>query len=376
MPRVRGPPCNTRFMCGDCEVCEPRSFATHPYSANWSYQLNDTTPRQCFKTSHLKYWFSCPTCHHDFDATLANVVAGKVCPFCSKPTKKLCDDENCQQCFENSFASHPKAVDWVDERCSPRDEFKYSNKLYSFHCSACRHISQYRLNDFASNNIACGFCCTPTKRLCMDSNCTHCHSRSFASHVMAAKWCPTNKLKPREIFLHCNNKFWFVCTDCNYRFSAAPCGLTQGRSGQCMCRYKTEKKLFEHLKQTLTQMVETQKRYDWCKGLKLTCPFDFVIEDLDLIIELDGRHHHVQNVPNWRPLEEVQARDQHKMECAMANGYSVIRIMQEDVWQDKGDWARKLAGLIKKYDSPMCCTVRTNPPHKVRPAPVVAEDLE
>ena len=40
------------------------------------------------------------------------------------------------------------------------------------------------------------------------------------------------------------------------------------------------------------------------------------------------------------------------MKCANDHGYSVIRILQVDVSNDKNDWKNKLLDAIKKYDVP------------------------
>ena len=40
------------------------------------------------------------------------------------------------------------------------------------------------------------------------------------------------------------------------------------------------------------------------------------------------------------------------MDCANGEGYSIIRIFQEDVWKDKNNWKIKLQAAIRMYDSP------------------------
>jgi very-short-patch-repair endonuclease len=59
--------------------------------------------------------------------------------------------------------------------------------------------------------------------------------------------------------------------------------------------------------------------------------FDFCIEELKIIIELD-RIHHFEIVKHWKnnPEEQLE-RDKFKMKCANDNGYSIIRILQEDI---------------------------------------------
>lgn len=38
----------------------------------------------------------------------------------------------------------------------------------------------------------------------------------------------------------------------------------------------------------------------------------------------------------------------------MLNGYTVIRILQEDVWHDKYNWKKKLLKYIHQYDTGEC----------------------
>ena len=40
------------------------------------------------------------------------------------------------------------------------------------------------------------------------------------------------------------------------------------------------------------------------------------------------------------------------MRCALENGYSVIRILWEDVYENKNSWKERLTEVIKTYDNP------------------------
>lgn len=95
--------------------------------------------------------------------------------------------------------------------------------------------------------------------------------------------------------------------------------------------------------------VEKGKRFNWCKK-EYTLPFDFCLEDLKIIIELDGIQHFKQ-VSNWKSPEETQEYDNYKMNVANEKGYSIIRIFQEDVLKDQNNWEINLKDAIKKYDN-------------------------
>lgn len=70
------------------------------------------------------------------------------------------------------------------------------------------------------------------------------------------------------------------------------------------------------------------------------------------MIEPDGNQHFEQ-VGSWGSPEEHRERDHFKMNLALENGYSIIRILQVDVWEDKNDWKNKLIEAITRvYKKP------------------------
>jgi very-short-patch-repair endonuclease len=76
-------------------------------------------------------------------------------------------------------------------------------------------------------------------------------------------------------------------------------------------------------------------------------PFDYLLEILKIIIELDGNQHFIQ-IPNRKDPLDQQERDIYKMKCANANGYSMIRIVQVDVYYNRYDWQTELNNAIMK----------------------------
>jgi very-short-patch-repair endonuclease len=119
-----------------------------------------------------------------------------------------------------------------------------------------------------------------------------------------------------------------------------------------ICTNKTEKKLYEYLSPLYPSIIKEFKR-DWCKRIN-HLPFDFCIEEHHIIIELDGRQHFIQ-VSNWDSPEQQQDNDKYKMQKANENGYSVIRIIQEDVLFDSYDWKTELQHNIQQI-----ITTKTN----------------
>ena len=57
---------------------------------------------------------------------------------------------------------------------------------------------------------------------------------------------------------------------------------------------------------------------------------------------------HFKQISNWQSPEETNKRDIYKIKCANQNKYSVIRVLQEDVYNDKYDWLTELNQNIEK----------------------------
>ena len=127
-------------------------------------------------------------------------------------------------------------------------------------------------------------------------------------------------------------------------FEQAPSSHLQGR-GCSSCVWKTEGKLYDTLKSKYPT-IQRQFKADWCKN-KTYLPFDLCIEEDKTIIELDGGQHFIQ-VSNWSSPEHQFQNDIYKQKCANENGYSVIRLLQEDVLYDRYDWCKKIYHAIEE----------------------------
>lgn len=125
------------------------------------------------------------------------------------------------------------------------------------------------------------------------------------------------------------------------------------RSNWCPhCNNKTEGKFRDwYINEGFLFSIVSQYRVDWCKNDRYFLPFDLCIEDLKLLIEIDGRQHFEQ-VLNWESSEIIRGRDKYKMKCALENGYSMLRISQRDIWNDSYDWKTDASKYIKLYEIP------------------------
>ena len=173
----------------------------------------------------------------------------------------------------------------------------------------------------------------------------NCYEKSFASHPKAKYWNyeKNENITPRMVFKYCNSKYHFICENnhnCHMQLNNIATGYWC-RS----CMNKTEQKLYNALSAIYPELQQ-QFKAEWCK-YKTYLPFDFILLSYKIIIELDGPQHFRIIHSKWRRPEEEQKNDKYKMECANHNGYSVIRLCQEDVYYDTIDWLTKLQRSIQ-----------------------------
>jgi len=113
------------------------------------------------------------------------------------------------------------------------------------------------------------------------------------------------------------------------------------------CKNKTEGKLHNIITKYYPTIIYQFKK-EWCKNENNNMLlFDFCIPEYNIIIELDGLQHFKQ-VRNWSSPEEQNKSDKFKEKCANDNNYSIIRLLQEDVFNDKYNWLDELKNNIEK----------------------------
>jgi very-short-patch-repair endonuclease len=110
------------------------------------------------------------------------------------------------------------------------------------------------------------------------------------------------------------------------------------------CLKKTEYKLYENIKIHYPN-IKREFTPKWFNENKYR--FDFCIPEHKIIIELDGNQRFTQ-VRNWKTPEEIRKIDIYKQNKAIENGYSVIRILQLDVFNNRNNWLNTLLKKIKE----------------------------
>ena len=208
------------------------SFANNPKSQFWNYELNgDLKPEDVTKSTQKKFWFKCDNkqCNHNFEMALNNVSNGKWCPYCCIPSRILCNLDNCQLCYNKSFASHEKSKFWSSKNgeITPRMVFKSCDTIkYYLKCNVCNHDFSIALSSLKQGNW-CSFC--GNRELCDNNDCTMCFNNSFASIEKSRFWSSKNRdIKPRNVFKCISNKYLFDCDICNHTFEMGLNTITKG----------------------------------------------------------------------------------------------------------------------------------------------------
>ena len=332
-------------LCGNtgCNSCFEQSAASNERLVSCWSNTNKLNINFIFKMGDTKIDLNCDICSHSFKKRIADITKGGWCPYCCNPPKKLCNkDIECIECFNKSFASNEKSKYWNYNKniLMPREVFKSNNNKFWFNCDNCYHSFDKSLNSISGG----GWChyCSSYKMCNKDIECNDCFNKSFASFEKSKYWdFNKNELIPREVFKNNNNKFWFNCIN-KHSFNSSLSHITHGK--WCpYCVNKTEQKLYDLLI-IKYPTLKTQFKVEWCKNITYL-PFDFVLEEHKIIIELDGRQHFEQ-VNNWSSPEKTHQNDIYKMKCANDFGFSIIRILQEDVFYNTYEWFNELTNHI------------------------------
>ncbi len=146
--------CSNQALCNidNCEKCFKKSCASHTMNEAWSSK-NELIARMTFLQSNKKVIFNCLTCNHEYETTPNHYYnRDGSCPYCDN--KKLCNNE-CDTCFNKSFASHPLVSCWSSKNeIEPRSVFKGSERKRMFECHTCHSEFETKLY-----NVLTGYWC-------------------------------------------------------------------------------------------------------------------------------------------------------------------------------------------------------------------------
>lgn len=288
-----------------------------------------------YKSYHSNVTIICAI-HGNFDQSPASHLAAKKCPPCSFEEAGDMRKKTTEEFIMEAVAVHGNRYDY--------SQVVYSGEAINV-CIICEHHGE--------------FLQTPSSHLHKKSNCPQCsyitaglaHRKTLEQFIEDAINIHSDLYDYSLVkYVGDKKKIEIICKKHQKSFLQVPSSHLRG-SGCPLCVNKTAGRMFVEL-QYIYPNIQREGKFEWCKNKK-HLPFDFVLPDEKIIIELDGEQHFIQ-VNNWTPFQETQQRDRLKMKAANTNGYSVLRLLQTDVYGNKYDWKNELrsnvAAIITKKE--------------------------
>jgi very-short-patch-repair endonuclease len=189
---------------------------------SWNYELNNNINYNTLtRGSSKKYWFICNNCNHNINVLVKSIkLDNKNCVYCDK--KKFCED-NCNTCYNNSFAKHEKSQYWDYElnNIKPNQVSYSSGKSFWFNCenTECLHKFERKIEEITRLNLWCKYCKNEKDIICPDENCNKCFHKCIMSIDNWNKYQIWNyelnkDINPKFILKESHNKYWFKCIFC------------------------------------------------------------------------------------------------------------------------------------------------------------------
>ena len=207
------------------------------------------------------YYTRCKTCREKHNKKNRENYKPRKCS-----PKKLCNNEECKNCFEKSFASCVDKIKFWNHELNgdvkPRNVFKTTSKKYYFMCTTCNQSEKYSVKTINNKkNLWCNFCkkkddnkvnffdrnCKLKTKVCGNESCKKCFEKSFASfHDKEKVKCfnieLNSGLKPINIFKGGRNYYWFTCNKCNHNFNSKMNNIISKNHSR-WCPYCSNRKL-------------------------------------------------------------------------------------------------------------------------------------
>jgi len=271
---------------------------------------------------------------HEFEQTPNHHLSGHGCDFCVRGVWII----NTKQFIEESNKIHGGKYDYS------KSIFKGMNEKVSIICPEHGEYEQVVICH-TTNARGCYEC--GIKKASLESRKTVEEFIEEANEVH--KYIKYDYSRVHENYATVKDKVWIGCYTCKTFFEQRVQDHLTGY-GCKNCKTKSATIFYAFLREEFGEdMFKTEVKFDGCKFIN-HLPFDYYSEELNLVIELDGRQH-LEEVNIFRDtLEERQMKDFIKMKFLESQKITLIRIFQEDVYENRYDWKMDIKKHVKKYD--------------------------
>jgi very-short-patch-repair endonuclease len=292
---------------------------------NFRYTYEDFV----FVNYHAPSWITCKE-HGNFKQHFNNHInSGKGCPECANIINADRQRMPLEEFIKRANEVHNNKYDY--------SKFKYINNQTKSTIICPDHGPFYQQPNNHIGGARCYICSGITYRSLEEAiiraNEVHNNLYTYDNYEYVNSQTPS--------WITCNKHGDFQCHMGNH---------INLKRGCPMCRHKTEGILHQILKDNFDYKVIHNRGFDWCKN-KNKLRYDFIIEELKCIIELDGGQHFEQ-VMNWDSPQNQLENDIFKNKKAIENGYSMIRVYQPDIFKRDPETILKLIMSIQRYEKP------------------------
>ena len=345
--------------CSGRKVCIHQSLQeTHPELVKQIHPTKNGTlkPSDISFGSEKVLWWICPKqhncgCVHEYQQMIRTKTCEVGCPYCCG--RKYCIHQSLQ-------GTHPELVKQIhptkNGTFKPSDISFGSEKVLWWICPKqhnCGCVHEYQQPIWGKTRqdkrqSGCPYC--SGKRYCI-------HQSLQGTHPELIKQIHPTKngtFKATDVSFGSIKKIWWNClNNSKHVYLQSICLKTCHKSGCPICKHKTAQMLYDFIKQYYPS-IQIEVKFNWCINDKTNrkLPFDFYIPELNLLIELDGPQHFIQVAYFKNNLEINHQHDRYKLDTALKNGKSMIRLLQKDVRNNTINLNKDLLPLIKQYEFP------------------------
>lgn len=284
-----------------------------------------------YKTTEDKVELKCKN-GHTFFQTPHHHLSGHGCDYCARGVYIL----NTEQFIEEARKVHGDKYDYSKSiftgmnnhliiKCPEHGEFQMVTLNHTTYGRGCYDCAQIR-NGILSRK--------PLEKYIEDANKIYNNKFDYS--------------RVHETYEKGDSKVNIGCPSCKQFFIIRAKDHLDGH--QCKnCKNKTQIIFYEFLRnQYGDNMFIPEKIFEDCKN-KNYLPFDFYSEEMNIIIELDGRQH-LEEVNIFRETLEVRQKiDFKKMYFLQSKNISLIRIFQEDVYENKYNWKNDIINNVNLH---------------------------
>lgn len=237
---------------------------------------------------------------------------------------------NCGECHK-LFKYNQKTTDDLkrelvekDIKAIPLEEYKGARTKILFQCLVCKdHTFKSTPDNLLNKTKRCPLCANIIGGENLRKTITNKGNLFSTVHPEYVEYLVDKNIAYKYSYGSHKKAEW-KCFDCNNTYVKT---FKEVSNRGILCPYCSKWKSYPNnfMKNILNQLnVEYISEYcpDWIKPKR----FDFYIPHFNVIIEMDGAFHYVENKKSDLTLSDVKNIDEYKEQCAIQHGIDVIRI--------------------------------------------------